>query len=776
MRWLLAVFSILLPASAAAQGWIEPLPQPRPLPLPQLQRVEKLRTSVTVRVTDRVARVEVEEWFRNNGGGVAEGDYIYPLAGEAVFSDFSLFQGEEELKGESMDATRARSIYEEIVRRRRDPALIEMAGHGLLRARVFPFGPGETRNVRLRYTQVLERAGDALRFRYVAGAARSGGQPVTPNPQGRSETPLTFTLVTENAARFGEPFSPTHRLQASRDRDRLTVRPAGELAGSFDIFLPLAGSTVGVSLATHRVDGEDGYFMLTLSPGAAKAAAAPRDLSVVVDVSGSMSGEKMEQARQALHQLLGTLSARDRFRLVSFGNRVEAHRPDWSEATRAAVDDGRAWVDRLTASGGTNIAGALDEAFRTPAGQGRLHLVVFITDGLPTTGETDPDRIAARVEASRGEARIFTFGVGYDLNTYLLERMAVAGRGTVDYVAPGRNVEEAVGSLANRIQHPVLVDLAFSGSPARLKDMQPSRLPDLYAGQDLVVFGRYETTGKAAAGELSIAGTRGGRPERFGAPVEFPAHAASGGYIPGLWAARKVGDLMRTIRVEGSTPERVAAVRDLALRYGLVTEYTSYLVQEPVVNVQLARTAGRPPAGFTGQGQGQGQGQGGGGGRGGRNAGAVAAEAPVAISGEAAVEAARLASMRRQAATVADVQNAERVMVDGMLTNGRANTRIVSGRTFRLDTGAWIDAGHTAQARVVHLESFSAAYFALLAKLPELTPYWSAFDAVTVAGRQVSIRVGPGGLPAMTAPEVDALVRDFRASASAKATAGQAGH
>ena len=403
MRSLLALILLILPASAAAQGWIEPLPLPRQGP--PLQRVEKLRTSVTVRVTDRVARVEVEEWFRNNGGGVAEGDYIYPLAGEAVFSDFSLFQGEEELKGEPMDAVRARAIYEEIVRRRRDPALIELAGHGLLRARVFPFAAGETRNVRLRFTQVLERNGDALRFRYVAGAARAAGnvQPAR-DATSRSAAPLTFTLVADAGSRFAEPFSPTHRLRVSRDGERLTVRPAEELTGSVDVFMPLAGPGVGISLATHRVNEEDGYFMLTLSPGATKAAIAPRDVSVVVDVSGSMSGEKIEQARQALHQLLGTLNAQDRFHLVAFGNRVVAQRPGWSDATRAAVDDARVWVDGLTAEGGTNISGALDEAFRTPAAAGRLHLVIFITDGQPTVGETDPrsDRGACGGHTRRG--------------------------------------------------------------------------------------------------------------------------------------------------------------------------------------------------------------------------------------------------------------------------------------------------------------------------------------------------------------------------------------
>jgi Ca-activated chloride channel family protein len=745
MRWIAALFLLVLPASATAQGWIEPIP--RPVPQPVVQRVERLRTSVTVRVTDRVARVEVEEWFRNAGGGVAEGDYIYPLAGEAVFSDFSLFQGEEELRGETMEAGRARAIYEEIVRRRRDPALIEMAGHGLLRARVFPFGPGETRNVRLRFTQVLDRAGDALRFRYVAGSRRPQGQPAA-GSAGSDAAPLSFTLVADNAARFAEPFSPTDRLQVTRNGDRLSVRPAVSLSGSFDIFLPLAGSSVGMTLATHRVNSEDGYFMLTLSPGAVKAAPEPRDLAVVVDTSGSMSGEKIEQARDALRQLLGTLNAKDRFRLVSFGNEVRSFRPEWADATNANVDAARIFVDDLSAAGGTNIAGALDEAMRTPPGTGRLHVVVFITDGQPTVGETDPDRIAARVEGGRGQARIFTFGVGHDLNTYLLDRLAVAGRGTVDYVAPGKSVEEAVGSLANRIRLPVLVDLAFAGAPVRIKDVQPARLPDLYAGQDLVIFGRYESTGSTATGDLAIAGTRAGQKERFAARVDFPAHA-SGDYIPGLWAARKVGELTRTIKLEGRTPERIAEIRDLALRYGLLTEYTSYLVQEPGVSLSRNGTIGGARGGRAAAG----------GGGGGGGASPPPAAAPV--SGAAAVDAARGAARLQSARTEADVAAAQ-FSLAGSLGESETGTRVVAGRRFRSESSAWVDTAHTPQARVVEIEPFSAAYFAVLAKLPELKPYWSAFEAVVVAGRQVSIRVAAGGRSTLMPGEIDALVASFR--------------
>jgi len=253
----LITVATLTPLPLVAQGWIEPLPD-----RPFNGGVIRVRTDVSVRVTGRVALVEVEEWFQNRGRGLGEGDYLYPLPGEAVFSNFSLFQGDQELRGETMDAARARAIYEEIVRRKKDPALIELAGHGLIRARVFPINPGETRKITLRYTQVLARTGDALQFRYAAAGRQDSLPPVegavrplrVPDP-----APLTFTLVAESGAGFRDPFSPTHELRVQRTGERLTVRPAGELTGDFALFLPLARGLVGMTLVTHRPStGEPG--------------------------------------------------------------------------------------------------------------------------------------------------------------------------------------------------------------------------------------------------------------------------------------------------------------------------------------------------------------------------------------------------------------------------------------------------------------------------------------------------------------------------------------
>ncbi|MDH4132349.1 MAG: VIT and VWA domain-containing protein, partial [Gemmatimonadota bacterium] len=403
-----------------AQGWIE-IEHAR---MPGNQNPAVVRTSSSVRTTieGRVARVEVEELFRNSGGGLAEGHYLYPLPGEAVFQNFSLWMGEQELRGEMMNAEQARGIYEEIVRRKKDPALLTLAGHGLVRAQVFPIQPGETRKVVLRYTLLLDRAGDALRLRYALGAR--GGE--------SGEWRLTLP----DGGEFGVPYSPTHPIR--------TVGRGGDIAidtragGDIELFLPLRRGLVGTSVLTHAVSNEDGYVMLLLSPPAAEeGSVVPRDLTLVVDVSGSMSGTKMDQARAALHQAIGTLRAPDRLRIIAFSSGVREFRSGFTVATGPNLAAARQFIDGLVAEGGTNISGALETALGSVVAEERLALVIFLTDGIPSVGEQQPDRIAAAAASRIGRARIFTVGVGHDVNTYLLDRLAREGRGAAEYVAPG---------------------------------------------------------------------------------------------------------------------------------------------------------------------------------------------------------------------------------------------------------------------------------------------------------------------------------------------------
>src|SRR5438270_2553183 len=464
-----ALLAATLSLPLAAQGWIDPI---RPLPPNSNGRIERLRSTVQVSITGRLARVSVGEWFRNNGPMLEEGMYHFPLPGEAVFSSYSLWQGDQELRGEAMDASQARAIYEAIVRQKRDPALIELAGQGLIRARVFPINPGETRKITLKYTQLLDRTGDAWRFRYLGD-------------RNRQTAARSFRLEVDSAAQFGDPYSPTHQVQVARHDNRIEVT-LGDAAntGDFELLLPLARGLVGLSLVPHHPVGEDGYFMLLLAPGASSdAAALRRDVVAVIDVSGSMSGEKISQAKSALTQLLGSLRDGDRFRLVAFSGGVRRYAQGWAAVSVQGRRDASAWIQSLEAEGGTNIAGALAEAFVVPPSEEALGVVVFLTDGQASTGDTDPEHIAERAEQGRGRCRVFSFGIGDDVNTYLLDRLTERARGTTEYIRPGENIERAVGSLAAKIASPVLTDVALTAtSGVELYDVQPGSLTDLLAG------------------------------------------------------------------------------------------------------------------------------------------------------------------------------------------------------------------------------------------------------------------------------------------------------
>jgi Ca-activated chloride channel family protein len=743
---LVAILTVAFPLRAAAQGWIEPLRN-----LHGDRSVEKVRSDVTVRVEGRVAHVEVTEWFHNAGARLAEGHYLYPLPNEAVFRGFSLFQGDAELRGEIMDADRARAIYEEIVRRRADPALIELAGQGLLRARIFPIDPGRERKVSLRYTQVLSRAGDALQLVY-AGAVSGGThdrRPVDHVDRRRSPDAVEthFEVVADEGDAFLDPFSPTHTVEVRRQGSRLTVVVDEEIRGRFSLFLPLAGRDVGLSVATHRPPGEDGYFMLTLSPGRVAERPEPRDITVVMDVSGSMSGEKIGQAKAALRGLLGTLASEDRFRLVAFSNAVRIFAEGWSRPTRSQLDRARTWVDDLVADGGTNIGGALDEAFRLQSPEARLPMVIFLTDGLPSVGEQSPERLADRAEANAGRSRVFAFGVGHDVNTHLLDRLGEAGRGSTEYVEPGEDVERAITLLAAKILHPVLTEIVLADAPVRFDEVYPVRLPDVFSGEELVIFGRYRGD---AEGRVRLEGRRRDASVDYDVEAAFPRTTDANDYIPRLWASRKLGHLTRQIWTEGESGDLVEEIRRLALRYGLPSPYTSYLVEEPDVVADLPVSLRILPAEARPDG--------------GRRDRQVAStpRSPATASGAIAVRLAEDARVLREAKSSEGITQMEEDVTDRLGLIRGMPARMVAGRIFRLDDGVWVDTAHSPESEVVHIRAFSPAYFRLLDELRELRPVLRELSAVVVAGRDVSIRVDSVGDDSLSDRELERLVRRFR--------------
>ena len=515
---------------------------------------------------------------------------------------------------------------------------------------------------------------------------------------------------------------------------------AGSPGSDFELLLPLSRGLVGLSLVPHHPVGEDGYFMLLLAPGAAAdAAALHRDVVAVIDVSGSMSGEKIQQAKNALIQLLGTLREGDRFRLVAFSGGVRRYAQGWTSATTEGRQDAAAWIRGLDAEGGTNIAGALTEAFAESPAEQALGVVVFLTDGQASTGETDPERIAERAEQGRGRFRVFSFGIGDDVNTYLLDRLTERARGTTEYVRPGENIERAVGSLAAKVASPVLTDMTISaGSGIELYDVQPGSLPDLFAGDEMVVFGRYRGVG---SGEWSVTvrGRRNGHQEEFSTNVNERENDDAR-YIEQLWAARKAGALSREIRLRGQTRELMDALKQLALRYGILTEYTSYLVQEP--NVAMRQRAAdsliRVPAA------------------------APADQAGANSVGRAMQERSMSDAASLQAVVVTAEVDAARIDEFRRARSGINPTQRIGGRLFIMRDSTWTDLGHGDSLHVVSIAPYSEAYFALLQALPDLREAAALEPAVLVAGRRASIKIGEGGKTRWLPGELERLVREFR--------------
>jgi Ca-activated chloride channel homolog len=739
MRVLVALLAAVCctVAPAAAQGWIE-----RPAPPPGIVRdwnVTRVSSSIRATIEGRVARIEVEEQFRNSGRQIAEGTYHYPLAGDAVFQSLSLWMGEQELRGEVMDAARARGIYEEIVRRRRDPALVTLAGHQLLRAQVFPIQPGETRRVVLRFTQVLDRDGDALRWRHARGA----------DDRGTAAPDLRVTL--REPARFGRPFSPTHTVQVS-GRDDDTVVVSDVAAGDVELFLPLQSTAPGLSLVTYAPGSEDGYFMLYVTPPAmTETQRIGRDLTMVVDVSGSMSGPKLQQAKAAILQMLGTLTARDRLRLISFSSGVRSFRDGYAAADDTTLARARQWTNALVADGGTNIEGALREALRGDRAdrtqRDNLDLLVFLTDGVPSVGETQPEKLAALASQGGERLRVFTVGIGTDVNTYLIERMAQDGRGAAEFVPPDGSVEHAVGALARKLRAPALVDLRIVAAPGRIVSMEPQRLPDLFAGQELVVFGRYSGSG---SGPLIVEGRRDGEIVRVSTPVVFGARTMEHEYVSTLWAARRIGALTRTMRLEGATPARIEEIRALALRHGIVTEYTAYLVQEPAsAPTVIGRDERRTRGGIQATGP-----------------ASVAAAAPPASAqtGRGSFEAAQTSADYAGASSLGEARKVStRAQERATIASSGAppQQRVIGGRRYEQRGTQWSDVGQHSQ-RVISIEAFSAAYFAVLRALPELRDAALLGHDVLIAGKRVSVRVQRAGQATIAPSDVMQLQRDFR--------------
>jgi Ca-activated chloride channel family protein len=571
-----------------------PEPHPRPRPVwPRPVRATPLIVSnyaIDVSIVDGVATTNIDQVFHNPLPYVIEGTYIFPLDDDVAIGKFSMFINGQEVEGKVLSTEEARRVYESIVAKMRDPALLEYVGRRMFQARIAPINPNSDTRVRLSYTQMLTGAEGIFRYRYPLDTERHLSSPVGN---------LSLLVKIESRTAIKSVFSPSHKVAVNRPNDyRATASYEGKNVfpdHDFDLYYGLSDREFGLTMLTYRAAGEEGYFLARIAPPAAKSAGdvLPKDICFVFDTSGSMSGEKIEQARRALKFCLSNLNRQDRYNIVTFAHEPTRFRDTLVEATPEEVAKGQAFADELKAIGGTNIHDALLAALQSapPADESRPYLIVFMTDGQPTVGVTDPDEILKDIRGGNtSRTRLFVFGVGEDVNTVLLDTLAEQSRGTRDYVELGEDLELKLSAFYRKVADPVLADIKLSFGDVKVHDVYPQQLGDLFSGSELVVMGRYGGEGAKA---IEITGRRRGKEERFVYEYTFPTESRGEDFLPRLWAIRKVGYLIDQIRLHGDNKELKDTIVALATQYGIVTPYTAYLITEspelaggPVGNMQ----------------------------------------------------------------------------------------------------------------------------------------------------------------------------------------------
>jgi Ca-activated chloride channel family protein len=590
MKTKLLLTLALLASSLAsfADGLIvihNPPPRIPPVRHPVFAPLEVVFHKVDVAIDGQKATTRVEQEFANPNDATLEGDYLFPIPSGAHIDKFTMRVGDKDLEAELLDANKARAIYEDIVRKQRDPALLEYTGRPAFRVRIFPIEPRSRKKVQLSYTELLKNDSGIVSYLYPLNTEKFSAQPL--------KTASIRVQVAANSP-IKALYSPSHSVDIKRDGDRkatvgwetTNARPDRD----FQLLFSTADTEVGLNLVTQKSIGDDGYFLLLASPGADVLKTGekpnPKDVVFVLDTSGSMAGKKLEQAKKALSFCVENLNETDRFEILRFATETEPCFEKLSETTRAARDQAQKWIDSLKPIGGTAIHDALQRALKLrPASIERPFVVIFLTDGQPTVGETHEDRIVASVapSGSSGDSagaatRIFCFGIGMDVNTHLLDKIVERTRAASQFVLPEEDLEIKVSNFFTKIKEPLLTNVKVSfPEGVRVSKLYPGALPDLFRGDQLVLAGRYSGN---AEGDVTLEGTVNGQVRKISARVNFPQSALGNEFIPQLWAMRRVGWLLDEIRLRGENRELRDEVVDLARRYAIVTPYTSYLIVE----------------------------------------------------------------------------------------------------------------------------------------------------------------------------------------------------
>jgi Ca-activated chloride channel family protein len=534
---------------------------------------KKLR--IDVQMDGPMAITTVEQTFENSTAQRMEGDYFFPLPKNAVIKEFRMEMNGAMVKAEMLDADKARQIYEDIVRQMKDPALLEFTDQGMLRMRIFPIEPHSTKEIKLVFAHYMPIDNGTYEYTYPLNALKYNSQPIDD---------VVLNVDIRSNEKIKNVYSPTHLVDVVHTSD-FKAKASMELGqdampAQFKLYYATSASLLGMTMFEFKEKNEDGFFIADISPGFINQnQLVNKDVTFIMDISGSMRGDKILQARNTLTKCVEALNPGDKFEIITFG--TEAYQ---LFGKRTLFDENSkrkafSFIDKIEALGGTNMDGAFNLAFQEKADPTRPSNIIFITDGKPTIGEYDEGKLMKKIiDGNAKNHRIFTFGIGEDLNIKLLDKIAADGRGLRTYISEGDDISKTVTSFFSKISAPVLSDVKvyFADAPNEYQ-VFPKNCPDIFYGSSLTISGRYRDAGNS---KLIVEGMVNGQPQKFEYDISWKDETTDHEFVPAIWASRRVGDLLDQIRLTGENEEIKDEIVTLSRRYGIITPYTSYLILE----------------------------------------------------------------------------------------------------------------------------------------------------------------------------------------------------
>ncbi len=742
-----AFFLVLFAADIAfTQGVIIPRPcprprcrpLPRPIPLPSALPVKSIQ--IDTKIQGQVATTRIEQVFRNDTNATLEGTYFFPIPEDASIGQFAIWENGKKLVGEVRSREEARKIYDKIVRSMKDPGLLEYAGKDLFQASIFPILPNSDKKLELTYSQVLKADSGTVAYRYPLGTGKNLWarriRPMTRNVSMRSQ-PVTqkFGTVSGKIEIIGKEalrniYSPSHKVEVNRKGEKgatISFETKGD-PSDFQLFYGLSNNDFGMSLMTYREPGKDGYFLVMLSPKdkITEKELVNKDIVFVIDTSGSMADKgKIDKAKNALTFGINGLREGDRFNLINFAGEEHLMEEGLIAANSSGKKTAEAFVKKLRPNGGTNINDALRAALKQFDSSDRPKMLVFLTDGLPTVGESNVDKIIKNAKEIEVKGlRLFPFGVGYDVNTRLLDKLASENSGLADYVEPKEDLEVKVSNFFTRVNSPVLTDLALDFGGLQTDLLYPRKLTDIFKGTQLTMIGRYKNSSDVKNAVFKLKGKTGSETRTFRYDnLDFPKKTTDNEFLPRLWATRRVGWLVEQIRTNGENKELRDEIVELGTKYGIVTPYTSYLATDGSERGDLSgNRVSRLPMN-------------------GRRARPLAMASPPKSTGASAVRDSKKA--REQQATV-DVTSANDEIIElSKDKDGIQTVKKVGVKTFYFENGVWVDSifKETSKLTEVKLKFASNEYFDLITKEKDLAKFFSLGEKVVVVWKGRVYRV-----------------------------------